>query len=108
MKEINWYEILCSKLGFSFLKIPIDKKTEESLKNKLTFCELKITPQQVISTSVSLVLIGVLLSVFSFLLGFQLYGLLIIGASIGLAYFIFSIHSIRILFFYFLKLLVSE
>lgn len=89
MKKDHWYEILCSKLGFSFLKIPLDKKTEENLKNKLTFCELKITPQQVISTSISLALIGIVLSVLLFLLNLQLHGLLTIGAFIGLAFFVF-------------------
>lgn len=87
--EQHWYEILCNKLRLRFIKFPIDERTKKGLMEKLRFCGLNISPDDVYSSCVSLLGIGLILTLILSVLGFGIYALLTFFGFIGLIFYIY-------------------
>ena len=85
VRKKSLFEFFCNTLGKHFFRIPLSEKTIQDLSNKLQFCELEVKPEYVYSSSVATILIGIILAVVISFLGFPTYGLLVAGASVGLA-----------------------
>jgi len=75
----SWYEYLCNSLGKLF-EFPLSEDQIKDISEKLEFCDLKVKPNYIFSTAIILLIIGIVVSLFFFLLEFYLYGILIIIA----------------------------
>jgi len=97
----NWYEILCNSLGKLF-DFPLSEEQVKDLSEKLEFCDLKVKPNHIFSTTIVLLIIGIVISLFFFIFEFHLYGILVI-----IAFSIFSwyllIHPSYLVRFYRIK-----
>ena len=94
IRKRHWFEIICNTFGKHFFKIPVSGKIIEDLSKKLKFCDLKIEPATVISTCVIMGIIGGVVGIFFFILGFEIYGMIILGIGVCLSIYFFYYPSI--------------